>query len=347
MIKKIQTTLYSKKVVSRKTPANLAPGDEHLFVKANPVTLEKVDLFRYENLLLSPEGLVFKGLSLDEDLLIYSKHKKIYNFLYLVSTYVKRKKITLPKEENYLLIFDYWSNSIFHWMCDALPRLESVKELAKDCVLLLPENYEYPYIHESLKAYQFKSIFKIPVNVYLHCAQLLSPKQITVSGEVNPENIRGVRETILKYYKPLFKGKYQDPNIYISRAKAKYRKVLNEDAVLPLLEKYNFKLLYFEDLNFTEQVECCFHAQNMISIHGANLTNCLFMQNGGNVMEFRKKGDPDNNYFYAIADSIGSNYYYQNCEVLDHIPGKNFFDLTVNIYELEKNINLMLQNTIA
>jgi hypothetical protein len=90
-------------------------------------------------------------------------------------------------------------------------------------------------------------------------------------------------------------------------------------------------------------VESCYNAMNVISIHGANLTNIVFMQACGHVMEFRKENDRDNNYFYAIADSVECDYYYQNCKTIDHVPGKNFFDLIVDKELFEKNIQVMLK----
>jgi len=341
-LEKKSSILIPASTIERKTPVNMTEGDRSLFDKEIISTQASVHLFEYEDACVTPEGIIFKGLSLDKDLLIYPKHKKIYNSLYILSSRIKRKKITLSKEETYLLIFDYWSNSVFHWMCDALPRLEAVKEKAKECILLLPENLEYAYIHDSLKAYAFKGIVRIPSNAYVKCHHLISPQQITVSGEINPGNIRAVRSTILEYYKPKFENKFISPNIYISRSKAKYRKILNEEELLPVLGKYNFKIIYFEEMDFTEQVECCFHAKNVVSIHGANLTNTVFMQNKGNVMEFRKDKDPFNHYFYAIADSIGCNYYYQDCETIDKRPGYNFFDLNVNVPLFEENLKRML-----
>jgi capsular polysaccharide biosynthesis protein len=343
MISKTKEILYSKEQVERTPPANLKANDKFLFANSSPATLKEVHLYYYKNVNVTPEGIVFKGLKIDPDLLIYAKHKKMYNALYLLSSIFRRKKIKLAKQETYLLIFDYWSNSIFHWMCDALPRLEAMKEKAKDCILLIPENYEYTYIHASLKAYKTKGVYRMPLNSYVKCKTLLAPDQITVSGEIRPQNLRSVRNTLLEYYQPLFKHAFTQSNIYISRNKAKYRKVINEEELIPLLIEYNFSIVYFEDLDFTEQVECCYHARNIISIHGANLTNIVFMKAKGNVLEFRKNNDPDNNYFYEIADSVGCNYYYQNCETIDNVPGYNFFDLKVDKTALEENIKLMLK----
>jgi hypothetical protein len=66
------------------------------------------------------------------------------------------------------------------------------------------------------------------------------------------------------------------------------------------------------------------------------------MKPGGNVMEFRKNNDTENNYYYALTDSVDCNYFYQNCDYIDRRVG-NFFDVTVDVDLLEKNIRLMME----
>jgi capsular polysaccharide biosynthesis protein len=335
------TTILHTVPIKRKKPANMKAADLALFSKSIENTLPPVSLHHLRNHSVTPEGIVFKGLSVQKQFLVYPYHTNIYNPLYVLSTRIKRKKEVL-RGEKYLLIFDYWSNSIFHWMCDALPRLQAVKEFAEDCVLLLPDHFRYPYIHETLKAFKLKAIHTFPVDTFLQCEDLYVPEQITTSGEINPENFKALRSTLLSYFQPKFSGRFNSPNIYVSRSKAKHRKVLNENELLAILEKYNFKIIHFEEHTVEEQVEIAFHARNLISAHGANLSNVIFMQPGGNVLEFRKDQDKENNYFYSITDSVDCNYYYLNCSYIDRKRG-NFFDLTVDTEAFEQTIKSMLK----
>ncbi len=332
---KTNNVLYKTLTIKRKQPINLIEDGMPSFIKNVNTNFKEVFLYNYKKVNITPEGHIFNNLSIDKDLLIYPKHKKIYNFLYVASTLIKRKKIKLDSNETYLICFDYWSNGIFHWMCDALPRLEAVKELAKQCVFILPKFFEYTYIHETLKAFEFKAIYLIEDTTYLYCANLMVPQQITTSGQMRPENILSLRHTLLNHFKPKFTGNIKQPNIYISRNKAKYRKVINEQELLPLLKKYNFEIIFFEDYSVCQQIELCYHAKNIVSIHGANLTNVIFMQPNCNVLEFRKKDDVDNNYFYELADSVNCNYYYLNCEFEDPKPHTNTFSLYVDADKFE------------
>jgi capsular polysaccharide biosynthesis protein len=342
MFSKSITPIYPAGNIERQAPVNLGGGPSDFFRKVD-LHFKPVSLFRYSGVNVTPEGHVFKNFFIDRDLLIYPSHKKKYGFLYLASSLVKRKKIRLSPDEDYLLCFDYWSNSIFHWMCDALPRIEAVKELAKDCVLLLPKFFEYSYIHETLKAFRFKSIYLVEDDTYVYCKKLYVPEQIATSGQMRPENILGLRKTLLQYFQPQFSGKINYPNVYISRSKARFRKVLNEAELLPVLKKYGFEVIYFEDLSVAEQVELCYNAVNIVSIHGANLTNIIFMQPGKNVLELRKLGDMDNNYYYELADSVGCNYFHLDCESEDPEPEKNTFSLYTNPEQFETCLQKLIQ----
>jgi len=337
MFKIKKKTIYPAQIIKREPPISLVDSKNTNFFRNVKLEFNSINLLQFMNVNITPEGIIFNKLSINKEFLIYPKHKKKYNLVYLISTLVKRKKIKLDERENYLLIFDYWSNSIFHWMCDALPRLEAAKDIAKDCIILIPKSFEYSYIHETLKAFQFKGIELLNDNCYYHCPHLYSVPQLASSGRIRPNITLELRTTLLTHFIPQFSGKLFFNNIYISRNKAKYRKVLNEVEIQPILDKYNFKTIYFEDYSVSEQIEICYNAHNIVSIHGANLTNVIFLKPNSNVLELRKNGDMDNNYFYELTDSINCNYYYLDCEFEDPKPNYNFFNLFVN-YDLFETI---------
>jgi hypothetical protein len=330
--------LYPAIKVERKAPVNITGGEPD-FPKSLVIEFKAVQLYEYSNVNFTPEGIVFKNFNLDKDLLIYPAHTKTYNLLYLFSTVIKRKKVALTHTNKYLLCIDYWSNSIFHWMCDVMPRLEAIKQQTNQYILILPEFFRYPYIHDTLKAFRFKDILYLKDSEFASCSELCVPGHITVSGQMRPDNILALRKTLIDHFKPNFTGKFNIPDIYISRNKAKYRKVINESELIPILKKSGFQIIYFEDLSTSEQVELSYNARNIVSIHGANLTNIIFMQANNSVLELRKKNDRENNYFYELADSVNCNYFYLNCEFEDPVPGKNFFSLYVDIQSFDKALH--------
>jgi hypothetical protein len=73
--------------------------------------------------------------------------------------------------------------------------------------------------------------------------------------------------------------------IYISRAKASHRRVVNENALLPLLEKYGFAIVHLENFPLQEEFETFANAKVVVGPHGAGLASCLFCPPNASVLE--------------------------------------------------------------
>lgn len=326
--------------LQRSPPVNLVAKDINLFRNDMNKLLPQVRLLHYKDVNVTPESIVWKNVSIANELLIYPDHQLTYTWKYTISNRIKRRRVNLI-DDNYILCTDYWGDGYFHWVCDSLPRLMLVKDRLPSGVLLMPAQYTAPYYAETLQAFEIGAIKQIPLKNYFHLPRLLTPEQPTISGEMRPDLTCALRSHLLKHFQQFFSGKLNKPNIYVSRNKAKYRKVLNEEDLLPILKKYGFEVVFFEDFTMREQIEIAFNARNFISLHGANLTNVMYMQSGGNVFELRKNNDLMNNYYYSLADSVRCNYFYQNCEYFDRKVG-NFFDVIVDVDLFEKNIRQML-----
>ena len=118
-------------------------------------------------------------------------------------------------------------------------------------------------------------------------------------------------------------------------------------------KKLLLEIFFAEDLNFSEQVDLFSNTKNLISIHGAGLTNILFMQPNTNILEIRKNSWgmlKDNtlesskfyNTYYHICNLTKLNYYYLNAKANDDLISCHFADLNVDVRKLENTIKEML-----
>ena len=131
--------------------------------------------------------------------------------------------------------------------------------------------------------------------------------------------------------------------IYVSRKKASVRKIENETEVINLLKKHGFEIVNAEELNFKQQVELFSQCKFLISIHGAALTNCLFMPERSKVIElYREKSNKlsEMNYCYqrqTTALNINHNYFY--CKTGENLGTHiDKINLNVNLQALEEVI---------
>ena len=104
--------------------------------------------------------------------------------------------------------------------------------------------------------------------------------------------------------KPSVKNK----RIYISRNKAKIRKIINEKEFFSMLKKYNFEKVYAEDLSYKEQVETFNSANITVSVFGAGFSNLIFSDNC-KVLEIYPPNKIRTHYF-MLSKALGLEYYY-------------------------------------
>jgi len=165
-------------------------------------------------------------------------------------------------------------------------------------------------------------------------------KHTAPTGNYNEGLIRELRTLFRTYYGAANASRPVD-KIYISRSRASRRRVINDEAVSNLLRDYGFVTLHFEDYTFEKQVHLAANASMLISIHGAGLTNMLFMKPKASVLEFRPQNDDTNLCYYALASALDLNYFYQFGEPGQKEHGIND-DVMVGLPKLRENVERML-----
>jgi hypothetical protein len=176
-----------------------------------------------------------------------------------------------------------WGKEYYHWFYDVLPRLEaSIAHLPFDIQYLINEHPQ-DYQLESLKAYGIggDQLISQPDIVSNHVQSLWFATSAGQTGFSNPELLRKVSQRFAAHcsHRNLPK-KY-----YLSRSKAKTRRVVNEYELLPVLRTHGIEWMCAEDLDFREQVQCFSNAEAILGPHGAGLANLLFMPAGGKCGE--------------------------------------------------------------
>lgn len=231
----------------------------------------------------------------------------IYNDAIVLNTYLSQslferynnQKINFKSTQqlnliNVTCLGDYPYGVYYHFMVDTLPRIYS---------LYMPPLYLLDKIDVVIPDFLPKEFEKILINLLPENAN-----PIWINPKLNPlitaenyfhlpyftEDSKGyLPEDVLDFFKSKI-GSYLDiswptikiktKNIYISRQKAPKRKFENEYLLIELLLEYNFETYYLEELTIKEQILLFASARNVITIHGAGLTNLLWTSRT-NVLE--------------------------------------------------------------
>jgi len=339
-------------IVSVNPPKNLTSADEYLFYPFLQYELDPLKIKKLRNVFVT-----HSGFCLDKNGLVKESHHRYPDqydsylweaaYYYNDATENPDHLITLDDENNYLLIHHPWFN-YYHWICECIFRIWMVKERLSEMILLLPEHYrETDFIMGSIEPFSFKDIFFIPTSKSVFVNKLCMPQIKPVVNGYNKNDVAAIRKYYLRY---TLEDKKIDINlgerIYISRKKASRKKVANEEELETILHQYGFTIINNEDYNFQQQVSIFSHAKCLISIHGSGLTNMLFMQERGRVLEFHKKKTNDRDWhslaFWYLAATLDLDYYHQLCDPTD--PDADYFNANfiVDVHEFEKNIKLLV-----
>lgn len=333
--------------IERSLPENYVKGELDFCAKEFSYKTQNVELLEVDDCFVSDKGFVYQGyFTINESSLLDPKRYTDYFTLkHFVKKVLFRKKRKTDPQKKYLLVFDEWSGGYYHWFCDVLPRIYVLKDSIKNYCLLLPNNSSLGQIFlESLKILEItpKEIVFIDGRELLKIKNLSIVTHTCTPGYINDTLMQGVRD--LFYEKlSLTKNTGNERKIYISREKARFRKILNEQEVQSVMKKFNYEIIHYEDMCLQEQIEITSSAKFMVSLHGAGLTNVLFLPPNSSVLEFRRDKIYHNQCYWHLTGSLNHKYYYlfgkpDNEDLVIEGEGCN---ISIDINKLIKILNQM------
>jgi len=206
-----------------------------------------------------------------------------------------------------LVVTDEFSNGYFHWLADGLPKLWWLRDKLDRVNLILPAfARRFAYMTESLAPWPQLTTTVVDPAVRSGLTGAVLVPSLAPTGNYRPELMAGLAAEWRGFTSPAAPFR----RVYISRAKAPWRKIRNEDEVWAVLEAQGFERVFLEDLPFAAQVKLVAETQTLVSNHGAGLTNLMFQVPGTQVVEIRLRGDAANNCYYSLASAVGVDYHY-------------------------------------
>lgn len=332
-MKKSPFVFYQAHTSARRRPANLSDHDEPLFAhefcreikETQVIQLDQVNILK-DTIFSLPERRFYTSLSHEQGISAFKLYKKVLLFF-----------LPYQKIDKAIWIIDERSMEYFHWLTDALPRLITVREHFGTHPVILPLSYKQkPYIRQSLALLNFE-IYYYNQKKRLQVNKLFTATHTAETGNFNAEVINKLRASFVKDFLP----KEAKRKIYISREKALKRTITNENQVQKLLLACGYEIHFFENYEMRKQIELMMETDIVIGLHGAGLTNILFMAGGSKILELRNEGDNHNNCYYSMASALGLDYFYQTC------PGSSAethtANITVDMERLKHTVLLMEQ----
>ncbi len=133
--------------------------------------------------------------------------------------------------------------------------------------------------------------------------------------------------------------------LYVSRGRVSRRRVLNEDALLPVLERFGFEIIHPQEHAFAEQAQLFSEARVVVGPSGAAMFNALFCRPGGVLVELPPHDSTACHYYYAIAAACGMGYWWVPGSTPVNAPAGGVLDhadFRVNVDALARTLDQVL-----
>jgi capsular polysaccharide biosynthesis protein len=97
--------------------------------------------------------------------------------------------------------------------------------------------------------------------------------------------------------------------IYVSRARAGYRRILNESDIVEFLGRRGFENMTLEGLSVQEQAAVMASCEVIVAPHGGGLSNIVFCSPGTKIIEIFSP-ELVARYFWRLSNQMKLDYYY-------------------------------------
>jgi hypothetical protein len=230
-----------------------------------------------------------------------------------------------------LVLTGPWSGGWFHWVLDLLPRA---------ALLPLDEGDDQVLVPARLTAAQNESLDRAGVPAERrreHSGEQVVAEELvfpSISPTGNPPRwaLRWLRERLAP------SPRRHDRRVYVSRADADTRRVINEPELEGLLRERGFETLIAGELSLEEQLRAFAEAEIVLGPHGAGLAN-LFAATDATVIELHRDDEMVRRNYFNQANSQLLDYWYLLC------PPAGEADMRVDIGMLERTLDAAAQRS--
>lgn len=209
------------------------------------------------------------------------------------------------------------SYNYYHWLVEFLPKYHLIERLniAQYPLLVDEVVLNTPQLYQSLEAINTLNLQIIPIkqnhNYFVQelvYPSLMSWTAINIRPQLTVKYTDSFTSAIAIRYlrrKLVQRKKIGSRRIYLSRSGTTNRK-FNEDEVINTCKKFNYEIVYPQQLSFAEQIHLFSQAHIIVSASGAGLTNMIFAPSGTKILCLKNSKD-DLTVFSNLAEILKHN----------------------------------------
>lgn len=204
------------------------------------------------------------------------------------------------------------ANLYYHWLFQLLPRFELIRRAGIDL-----SEIDYYVVNSQSSKFQRETLASLGIEQariiasdevpYLRARELVVPSIPLGGGCFRPWMTEFLRASFLSGNPPDMRSSGR--RLYISRARAGYRRILNEADVLQFLRRRGFEKVALEALSVREQAATMASSDAVVAAHGGGLSNIVFCSPGTKIIEIFSP-ELVAGYFWKLSNQMKLDYYY-------------------------------------
>ena len=209
-------------------------------------------------------------------------------------------------------------NNYSHWLLDIIPKIKMTSEK----INLQEIDFFYfsklnSFQKETIKLLNldYKKFIDANINRHVQASKILAVSHPNFFRGTIVDAHSNLPSWIVFYLRKAFLNKtnYKKKKfkfIYIDRSdsKEKHCKFINNKEIIKYLKKKNFKILKLSKLSFVDQVGIFHNCKQIISPHGAGLTNLIFCRKNTKVLEIFPNNHNQTRVYKRISQINNLNY---------------------------------------
>ena len=300
-----------------------------------PVHFKPYHIYCLRNVSVTWDGAVFNNLRLFEPSIVRRQFLGRFQDTLLLRQWVGPKVKVTGIE--IAVCHNQWSaENYYHWLIDSLPRLLALRTLYPGMKLMLPRASALQpipeFISSSATLMGFANQISLNPRQIMSAQSVILPSLTATSLTQRPELVRQVREELIAALCPEEVRPFR--RVYAARDQGYPRNLLNEAAVEEWLVQEGFEKVYFEHMTLLEQVRLMRETDVLLGVHGAGMTNLIFLPDTSRTIEIHNKeyGDP---CYLRLASCLGLAIYICPCTGVD-AKLRNQSDVVVDMAVLQR-----------
>lgn len=255
-----------------------------------------------------------------------------------------------------------YSNGNFHWMMETLPRFFLLRSAGVD-----PAQADH-IVTRPLQPYQIEALVRLGVDPSRlrftpDFAHVTADRLVVTSNvehydySTHPPSIE-MEPWVAHFVNSAFGFPPVPPEravrrVHISRKKATWRSIVNQDDVTAFLNANGFVTVDFEDMTLEEKHQTLNGAEMVVGLFGAGFTHLPFCRPGAKAVLIYPQG-VETDAYWVLAQHAGLEHYHFVCEDIRHffpLSQKNRVfitrDVLVNLDHLARALRLAGAEDVA